>query len=539
MGDWIRVRAEEPPSFFQELTRNSDSSQVGLTEVGGARYTSVLLDKVGGRRIGTAVHVCLDKKYYEEDREARRLWRKPPPNRSWWITPAHVSDGKNQIVTEDGLELRLEDTSGLADFSLFSSAVANTPCLPIATKFHVVEGYDIDAVSTRQKTQLRIESPDVPADWKIKTHHMVTMAVASYETGIAGHDETGRLLLVFGRGWRGQSGSAVIAWPDPWGNVDQNSNMAMSAHFYRENDRLIGMVLAVDAYGRQIAALPGPKIFRLIQDIFKCKESIDQEPVRRDRQGTLYVASGAVHLRELKIPAGGSLGDGGGSLGDGGGSLGDGGPGAMRPGKRALPVTGILVDGKRWLSLRERNGYGWNEFEPASPSIRQSLAKPELLRGVFEKDGKFWLSHPDEPLPPGLDYKLPGYHENGKGVTSMALVRGLGAMADPFAQTKDDISVEHTESDGTTSLRADRIGLEVLVEYKRQDDGTLSVSGTVKAQGMPEEKLVAHGLRYFTSEHFHVLLSRTGGYRIDAYLAPDRIYTIAGPRIFPEKKTDF
>ena len=525
--------------------------------------------------LGSATRVCLNGADYERTvipgfqvpTRWRLDWQGVDASREYWITPSHVTNALEAAYTASGQKLQLEMRDELMDLALFSTPKTEGPCLPLADNLDVGSVYDIEAGFLFVKqAELEIEAPEVQS-WGLQSFRMRTLVSTYKGEGIPGRDLAGPLLAILARGFRGQSGGAILAQVDSDGAVnDPGYRITLGSY---ATPKLIGMIIAVDTEGRRMAALPAPTIYQRLRRHFIQPTALQPLRVRSVRGGTLYTRLNAIHYRGW-LPASGT-----GGMADGGtGGMADGGVPAAAPGSTQvapLPISGLQMGPRRWLSLGTR----WAEYEALPQELLTWLEAGNTPDGIYEEEGVLKTSRLTTPLPEWFELdpaERDLYSMNSSGSTELrasyqdpprcSLTLGMQRRG-PSSFGTLIMLCSRASSEGQefwlslAGPRDDTPKMDFHLELKRKDCPTgqacdLQLQGTMFS-GAPDDQLdrdhvfldywqrvqslraadgtpmSTQGLRFFQKDKTVLMLTRLGGYRILAEGPGGETFEISGP----------
>lgn len=292
---------------------------------------------------------------------------------NWYLTASHVAESSPNPVTAVGETLRLIAALPSADFALYETANSG-PCMPVGKglKLAVLNEAEMMVIAPGEGTRFSVEAWDDNTKQIRRAFHTLPLAWTPFQ-GIPGREDTGPLVSLGLHQPLGTSGGALVM-----------------------NGHLAAMLLASELTGYQTVALSAPVIFRLLERVIAGDTRLKPVPAffAAQGQGVNYFNLHAVHQRGVKV-----LRD------SGSGRLVDSGSGRLVDSGRSrvqlARQSGLHYQGKRWLSNLDT----WSEGESLPPVVRKLLRKGEPLEGIFEQDGKFYISSPLLSFPewmPGL-----------------------------------------------------------------------------------------------------------------------------------------
>ncbi len=512
--------------------------------------------------LGSATRVCLNGADYERTvipgyrvpTRWRLDWRGVDATREYWITPSHVTNALEQVSTASGQNLQLEMRDELMDLALFSTPKTEGPCLPLADNLELGSVYDIEAGFLFVKqAEIEIEAPEVQS-WNPQNFRMRTLVSTYKGTGIPGRDLAGPLLAILARGFRGQSGGAILAQVDSDGNVnDPTFPITLGSY---ATPKLIGMIVAVDTEGRRMAALSAPTVYQRLKKHFRQPIALQALRARSVFGGTLYTALNAIHYRGW-LPASGT------------GGMADGGTGGMADG--GMPVSGLQMGSRRWLSWGTR----WAEYEALPQELLTGLEAGNVPEGIYEEDGVLKISRTSTVLPEWFELdpaERDLYSMNSSGVTELqASYQNPPRCSLTLGMQRRDSSsfgtlvmlCSRASSEGQefwlslVGPRDDTPKMDFHLELKRMSCPTsqacdLKLQGTMFS-GAPDDQLdrnpvfsdywqrvqslrvaegrpmSTQGLRLFQKDKTVLMVTRLGGYRILTEGPGGQALEISGP----------
>jgi len=351
-----------------KLSRSELLLRTEMKEIAPLGFVSILKNSSLKKAVGAAIRICLDPDVYRSLRAPYVITKQDPypsttleardSRRDYFITPAHVLDGNGSLELTQVGSFGIEFVDAGMDLALISAPrLKNTPCATLLQSLDVGTVLEIEAAVSVPPTALRLEAPTKNME-RIAAWQFETRMASTPEWGNPGRDQAGPLLMLLAQGFRGQSGSALI----------KDS----------KTPQLVGMVLATDARAVRLQALPSPSIYKRIVEHFSGKILTSKPDRIRTRNGTIYLASGAIHYRRSLTDVSGDLNDGSGDYS-----------------KFDNPSSGIQVGSRRFLSLDP----AWVEYEPLPSCLISRLSRPSELRGIYEENGKLYATDAGITLP--------------------------------------------------------------------------------------------------------------------------------------------
>ena len=355
-----------------EWIKDGVDGSARLIEHETSQYTEVIVHN--NHKLGSATRLCLNNKspltdrpwfYTLHDQKLNIMWKKLPVGRDWLITAQHVVNDLKKVETLSKLKYEVVFADPDTDLALLSRPETSkvVDCLHLAEVARLPMVFDAQTLIQKNKVEVSVEAWN-SIENKILRKRFSTFVGASYLPGTERRVRTGSLVVSVLEGLKGFSGGALIAKPDPLGELAngqrQDEELIVANPKY---ERLLGMILSTRESGNEVSALS----FRRIRDrILEHFENPSKTPI------ISYLDNNINKNDDYEVGSGEHGDSGSGEHGDSGsGEHGDAGNNKSKEAR------------KKWLFVRN-NDRIWSEFEALTPVLKNTEY------GIYTKNGKLF-----------------------------------------------------------------------------------------------------------------------------------------------------